>query len=73
MRVGASLLPKTEPLPVVKQTRFAPNIDVVTLPHGRTYKYYAIECKFTEAYSGRGHGGLNPKYFENERVWDGLL
>jgi hypothetical protein len=58
--------------PVDDRFRFAPNMDVVILPHGRTYKCYAIECKFTEAYSGRGHGGLDPKYFDNEDVWDGL-
>ena len=54
------------------QFRFSPNIDVVILPNTGTYKCYAIECKFTEAYSSRGHGGLDPKYFENEDNWKSL-
>jgi hypothetical protein len=58
--------------PVDDRFRFAPNMDVVILPHSRPYKCYAIECKFTEAYSGRGHGGLDPKYFDNDGIWDGL-
>jgi len=59
--------------PIDDRFRFAPNMDVVILPHGRTYNCYAIECKFTEAYSSRGHDGLDPKYFDNENVWDGLI
>ena len=59
--------------PIDDRFRFAPNMDVVILPHNKTHKCYAIECKYTEAYSGRGHGGLDPKYFENETIWDGLI
>jgi hypothetical protein len=58
--------------PIDDRFRFAPNMDVVILPQSRTYKCYAIECKFTEAYAGYGHGGFDPKYFDNEDVWDGL-
>lgn len=58
--------------PIDERFVFAPNIDVVILPHSGTYTCYAIECKFTEAYSGRGHSGLDPKYFDNENVWKGL-
>lgn len=36
------------------------------------YRCFAIECKFTEAYSSRGHGGLDGKYFDNEENWLGL-
>ncbi|MCK4788512.1 MAG: hypothetical protein KAV87_32525 [Desulfobacteraceae bacterium] len=60
-------------LPIDERFAFAPNIDVVILPHSGAFKCYAIECKFTEAYSGRGHGGLDPKYFDNENVWEGLI
>lgn len=52
--------------------RYSPNIDVVIVPNRGTYKCYAIECKFTEAYSSRGHGGLDSKYLENENIWQGL-
>jgi len=51
---------------------FVPNIDVVIYPDSGTYECYAIECKFTEAYSSRGHGGVDPKYFERVENWDGL-
>lgn len=51
----------------------APNIDVVITNHkdGR-YKVFAVECKFSEAYGGRGHGGLKPKYLEHESLWEGI-
>lgn len=59
-------------LPIDSRFRYSPNIDVVILPASGTYKCFAIECKFTEAYSGRGHGGLDGKYLENEQIWQGL-
>jgi len=59
--------------PIDDRFRFAPNMDVVIFPLRSTYKCYAVECKFSEAYSGRGHGGLDPKYFESEGAWEGLL
>jgi len=58
--------------PIESRLKYSPNIDVVILPHSGTFKCYAIECKFTEAYSGRGHGGLDSKYLENEKIWQGL-
>jgi hypothetical protein len=51
---------------------YPPNIDVVILPQTGRYEAFAIECKFTEAYSSRPHGGLDSKYFENEDVWQNL-
>jgi hypothetical protein len=49
------------------------NIDVVIKPNRPDkHKVFAIECKFTEAYSSRGHGGLDSKYFENADNWEGL-
>lgn len=51
---------------------FAPNIDVVIYPDSGSHVCYAIECKFTEAYSNRGHGGIDPKYLEKAENWNGL-
>jgi hypothetical protein len=52
--------------------RYSPNIDVVFLPsEPHKYKVFAIECKFTEAYS-RKHGGLDPKYLANNTTWENL-
>lgn len=45
--------------------QYGPNIDVVIKndPSAR-YKVFAIECKFSEAYGGRGHSGLKEKYLD---------
>ena len=52
---------------------FRPNIDVTieNLPKSR-FKVFAIECKFSEAYSSRRHSGINPKYIELDDIWKGL-
>lgn len=53
--------------------QYSPNLDVVffrSQPHKR--KGFAIECKFTEAYSSRKHGGLDQKYFTNDKIWVNL-
>ena len=49
---------------------FPPNIDVV-IHNNKISKfgYFAIESKFTEAYSPRGHDGLAKAYFDNTRIW----
>lgn len=53
--------------------RYAPNIDAVIKPDkAGKYKVFAIECKFTEAYSTHNHNGLKDKYFENEGFWQNL-
>jgi hypothetical protein len=53
--------------------QYSPNLDVVIFPaRSGKYKVFAIECKFTEAYSSRGHGGLDQKYFGNEDIWQNL-
>jgi hypothetical protein len=52
--------------------QYAPNIDVVIVRSTGQYKTYAIECKFTEPYSSRQHGGVDPKYFESDGIWPGL-
>ncbi|MBC8470447.1 MAG: hypothetical protein H8D56_13330 [Planctomycetes bacterium] len=53
--------------------QYSPNLDVVIFPrrYGK-YAAFAIECKFTEAYSARKHGGFDPKYFENQDIWQNL-
>jgi hypothetical protein len=50
-----------------------PNIDVVfhnylTLPD----ELFAVECKFSEAYGGRPHGGLKSKYLDEKDLWTDL-
>jgi len=57
------------------QKRFprCPNIDVVIENNtDAKIKAYAIESKFSEPYSNRGHGGLNPKYLQDEEVWSDI-
>ena len=49
--------------------QYVPNIDVVIVRGTGQYKTYAIECKFTEPYSSRQHGGMDPKYFKSPDIW----
>ena len=53
--------------------RFSPNIDVIITnsPKSR-FKVFAIECKFSEAYSSRKHSGIDPKYIELGKIWDDI-
>jgi hypothetical protein len=56
-------------------TRFVipPNIDVVI--HNRNsskYELFAVECKFSEAYGGRRHGGLKSPYLADQNIWADL-
>jgi hypothetical protein len=58
----------------IDEKRFwhAPNIDVVIHNSDSIkVKRFAVECKFTEAYSSRGHSGLRPEYL-NLDVWYGI-
>ncbi len=50
--------------------QYSPNIDVVirNSPKSR-FNVFAIECKFSEAYSSRKHSGIDPKYIELKNVW----
>lgn len=51
--------------------RVPPNIDVVLFNSDTTnIKCYAVECKFTEAYTSRKHGGLHPKYLDLKEIWN---
>jgi hypothetical protein len=52
---------------ISKTFQKCPNLDVVIENNENAqYKVFAIECKFTEPYSNRKHGGIDPKYFGNE-------
>ncbi len=56
--------------PIDDKFQYSPNLDVVIYPdRTKKYKIYGIECKFTEPYSSRGHGGLDKKYLENHEIW----
>lgn len=49
---------------------FCPNIDVVIVNSDKSlHKVFAIECKFSEAYGGYGHSGVDPKYMELKTLW----
>ncbi|MCF6267225.1 MAG: hypothetical protein L3J57_11865 [Desulfuromusa sp.] len=62
-----------EKFPIDDKFRYSPNIDVVLHPATeKSVKAYAIECKFTEAYSSREHGGLDKKYLDNSPIWQYL-
>ena len=59
--------------PISSKFNKSPNIDVV-IENSRhsQFQVYAIECKFSEAYGSRQHGGMDPKYLDLGGVWDGL-
>ena len=62
-----------EKFPINDSFGFHPNIDVVI--HNKSaakFQRFAIECKFSEAYGGRKHGGLKKKYLECHDVWDDI-
>lgn len=52
------------------KTQRPPNIDAA-IHYSRTgsLRVCGIECKFTEAHSGRGHRGLSQKYVEAGDLW----
>lgn len=50
-----------------------PNIDVVIHNNKSSkYKLFAVECKFSEAYGGRRHGGLKSVYLADQNLWTDL-
>jgi len=56
--------------PIDTRFRMGPNIDVVIENDScAKYQVFAIECKFTEAYGGRGHFGMKEKYLELD-IWE---
>ncbi|KJS32310.1 MAG: hypothetical protein VR64_07260 [Desulfatitalea sp. BRH_c12] len=59
-----------EKYPINHSLGFHPNIDIVihNKPDSKI-KVFAIESKFSEAYSTHHHGGLKSKYLENDEIW----
>ncbi len=60
--------------PVNDSFDFHPNIDVVIYNRpGAKIQRLAIECKFSEAYGSRKHGGIKEKYLTGcGALWDDL-
>jgi len=59
--------------PINESFQFHPNIDVIIKNRkGSKYKLYAIECKFSEAYSTQGHSGLKQKYIALNDIWQDI-
>ncbi len=57
--------------PISKKFRYSPNIDVVIENSLETkFRVFAIECKFSEAYSSHKHSGLKQKYIKLDEAWD---
>lgn len=56
-----------------KRFRFAPNIDVV-IHNSDSVKVrrFAVECKFSEAYSSHGHSGLKEEYLKMDHIWNDI-
>lgn len=53
--------------------KLSPNIDVVFHNSDSSrFKRFAIECKFSEAYSSHGHSGLKPKYIGLTTAWSDM-
>lgn len=51
----------------------APNIDVVFHNNAAgQFKRFAVECKFSEAYSSRNHIGLKPAYLDLVEIWEDI-
>lgn len=63
-----------EKYPISDAFGYHPNIDVVIHNSSSArIKRFGIECKFSEAYGGRKHGGLKPKYLKLDGLWDDIL
>jgi len=62
-----------EKFQISKKFIFSPNIDVtIENSEESKYKLFAIECKFSEAYTSRGHSGIDPKYLDIKDIWKGI-
>ncbi len=58
---------------ISERFQFSPNIDIVIENDETTrFKVFAIESKFSEAYSARAHSGLDPKYLKLNSVWNDI-
>jgi hypothetical protein len=59
--------------PIDNRFILSPNIDVVFHNSDSSrFKRFAIECKFSEAYSPLGHSGLKPKYLGLTTAWSDI-
>ncbi len=59
--------------PIDESFQFYPNVDVIIKDKkGIRYKIYAIECKFSEAYSTRRHTGIKQKYIDLSNIWQDI-
>jgi len=57
--------------PISEKFQFSPNIDVVIKNSSKhQFQVFAIECKFSEAYTNREHGGIKHKYIELKEIWE---
>lgn len=82
LRIPASAIESVtfeEKLPVAESSngrkRYTrdPNLDVVIrYRQGSRYQLAGVECKFTEAYCGRGHQGIAEKYLKDAPLWAGI-
>jgi hypothetical protein len=59
--------------PIDDRFQFSPNIDVVFWNSASSrYRRFAVECKFSEAYSSQGHSGLKPEYLNLAVLWEDI-
>jgi hypothetical protein len=59
--------------PISEKFLRSPNIDVVINNSSESrFKVFAIECKFSEAYSSRNHSGIESKYIDVDTIWDDI-
>ncbi len=57
--------------PIDNKFQFSPNIDVVFWnSESSKFRRFAVECKFSEAYSSRRHSGLKPEYISLVNLWE---
>jgi len=57
----------------LKKFPLAPNIDVAFHnADSAQFKRFAVECKFSEAYSSQKHSGLKPAYLELIQLWSDI-
>jgi len=56
-----------------KKFRFPPNIDVVIHnSDSAKIKRFAIECKFSEAYTSQGHSRMKSAYIKYNLIWEDI-
>ena len=59
--------------PISEKFSRSPNIDVVINNSQESrFEIFAIECKFSEAYSSQKHSGIDPKYIELDTIWEDI-